>query len=137
MGALAYSRMFPGNHAWLLIAPCLILAACAIRLDRPVAPFESKVLELAPGATYETCVPLLAGDRLFFTYKADPPMAFSILRRTGNATISYLLREFARDEGGVFFAPRTEEYCLHWVPPPDEVPWPTLLRFNVRLSPGN
>lgn len=125
------------HRALLLIAPCLILAACAMRLERPVSPFESKVLELAPGAPYETCVPLLVGDRLFFTYKADPPMAFSILRRAGNATLSYVLRDLARDEGGIFFVPQTEDYCLRWVPPPDDVPWPTLLRFTVRLNPGN
>ena len=122
--------------AWMLIAPCMLAAACATRLERPLVPFESGVLELAPGAPYETCVHLLAGDRLFFSYKADPPMSFSILRRTGNATLSYLLREMSRDEGGVFLVAQTEDYCLQWVPPPDDVPWPTLLRFSVRLRPG-
>jgi hypothetical protein len=123
-------------RAWMLIAPCLLLAACATRLERPIAPFESKVLELAPGAPFETCVHLLAGERLFFSYKADPPMAFSILRRAGGATLSYLLREPARDEDGVFFVSQTEDYCLRWVPLPDDVPWPTLLRFTAHLNPG-
>jgi hypothetical protein len=122
--------------ALILLVPCLLLAACSTRLERPVTPFESTVLELAPGAPYETCTRLLAGDRLFFSYKADPPLAFSIVRRAGDATISYVLRDLSRDEGGVFFVSQTEDYCLRWTPPPDEVPWPTLLRFDVRLNPG-
>jgi hypothetical protein len=121
---------------WLVIALGLLVAACAARLERPLAPFESTVLELAPGVPYETCVHLLAGERLFFSYKADPPMAFSILRRAGDATLSYVLRELSRDEGGVFFVPQAEDYCLRWVPLSDDGPWPTLLRFNVRLNPG-
>lgn len=121
---------------WMVLAPCLLLAACATRLERPIAPFESKVLDLAPGAPYDTCVHLLAGDRLFFSYKADPPLAFSIQRRVAGATLSYVLRELSRDEGGVFFVPQTEDYCLRWMPSPDEVPWPTLLRFKVQLNPG-
>jgi hypothetical protein len=120
----------------MVIAPCLLLAACATRLERPVAPFESNVLELAPGAPYETCVRLLAGERFFFSYLADPPMAFSIVRRAGDATLSYVLRELSRSESGVFFVPQTEDYCLRWAPPPEEVPWPTLLRFTVHLNPG-
>jgi hypothetical protein len=116
------------------IGTCLLLAACATRLERPVAPFESKVLELAPGAPYEACVNLEAGDRLLFSYKADPPMAFAILRHVGDATISYILRELSRDERGIFFVPLTEDYCLRWVPPPDDVPWPTLLRYNIHLN---
>jgi hypothetical protein len=115
---------------------CLLLAACATQLDRPLAPYESKVLELAPGAGYETCVHLLTGERFFFSYKADPPMTFSILRRTKDATLSYVVRDPSRDESGIFFVPQTDDYCLRWVPPPDDVPWPTLLRFTVHLNPG-
>lgn len=117
---------------WLLLA-----AGCASRLERPVEPFASKVIEVAPSAPYETCVHLLSGDRFFFSYKADPPLAFSILRRTAGATISYLLRELSRDESGVFLVPQSEDYCLVWTPPPEEVTWPTLLRYSIRLNFGN
>ena len=120
------------------LAILVVLAGgCASRLERPLVPYESKVIEVAPSAPYETCVPLQAGDRFFFSYKADPPMAFSIVRRTEGATISYLLRELSRDESGVFFVPQTENYCLLWVPPAEEVWWPTLLRFTVRLNFGD
>jgi len=120
----------------LLLAPCLLLA-CATPLERPVEPYASKVLELAPGAPFESCVPLLAGDRLLFSYKADPPLAFAIVRHDGPAMISYVLRELSRDEGGIFFVPQTENYCLRWTPPPDDVPWPTLLRFTIHVNPGH
>ena len=127
-----------GHHnGWLLIACCLALTACATNLKRPLTPFESRVIEVAPSAPYETCVPLQEGERLFFSYKADPPMAFSIQRRTSGATLSYLVRDLSREETGVFFVPMTENYCLHWDPPAEEVSWPTLLRFNVHLNPGS
>ena len=115
----------------------VLACGCASRLERPLMPYESKVIEVAPSAPYETCVPLQAGDRFFFTFKADPPMAFSIVRRTEGATISYILRDLSRDESGVFLVPHSETYCLLWVPPPEEVWWPTLLRFTVRLNTGD
>ncbi|MEP7083365.1 MAG: hypothetical protein ABI854_01410 [Betaproteobacteria bacterium] len=125
------------NRAALPVAVLLMIAGCASRLERPVNPFESKIIEVAPSAPYETCVPLLSGDRFFFTYKADPPMAFSIVRRTADTTVAYLVRELSRDESGVFFVPLTQDYCLVWSPPPEEVPWPTLLRYTVQLNLGN
>ena len=121
----------------VLIFFVLLGAGCASRLERPLAPYESKVIEVAPSAPYETCVHLQAGDRFYFTYKADPALAFSIVRRAEGATISYLLHDLSRDESGIFFVPQTENYCLLWVPPPEEVPWPTLLRFTVQLNFGS
>lgn len=124
------------RSGWLLVAACLLLAGCATRLERPVEPYASKVFELAPGAPFETCVPLRTEDRLLFSYKTDPPMSFAILQHAGEATVSFLMREHSRDEGGIFFVPRTADYCLRWTPLPDDVPWPTLLRFNLKLNPG-
>jgi len=126
-------RLLRAWSAWML---CLLCAGCATQMARPVEPFTSKVLELAPGAPFETCVHLQAGERLLFNYTADPAMAFAIVRRAGDTTLSYLLRDYAREEGGIFFVQQTEDYCLRWTPPPDDVPWPTLLRYTVHLNPG-
>ena len=112
----------------------LLTAACATRLDRPVEPFESKVIEVAPNAWYESCISLQAGDKLIFSYVSDPPMALSIRRHFGSADVSYIVRDLAREEGGIFFVPESQDYCLHWTPPGGEVSWPTLLRYRLRLN---
>ena len=116
--------------------PLLIAAACATQIERQALPFESPVIEVAPGAPYQRCVRLEAGERLFFSYRADPPMGFSIRRESGGAIVSFLLREPSRDESGTFSVAETQDYCLHWVPVNTEVPWPTLLRFELRLNQG-
>ena len=61
-------------------------------------------------------------------------MAFSIRRHIGSSNVSYIVRDLAREEGGIFFVPETQDYCLHWTPSPVEVTWPTLLRYDVRLN---
>lgn len=121
--------------SWRL-APALLLAACATPLERPLAGFTSSVIEVAPGAPYEKCVPLQTGERLLFSYQVDPPMSFAIRRKSGTATLSYLLRDGAREESGIFFVPESETYCLHWDSAAGDTPWPTLLRFTIQLKPA-
>jgi hypothetical protein len=120
----------------VLAAACLLLAACATKIERQALPFESPVIEVAPGAAYERCVRLEAGERLLFSYRVDPPMSFAIRRQSGNATLSFLLREKSREESGIFLVPETEDYCLHWAPDNTEATWPTLLRFDIRANPS-
>lgn len=120
--------------AAIALAAAILSAGCATKLERPVAPFESKVIEVAPNTWYESCVTLLAGDRFLFSYLADPPMAFAIRRRIGNSMVSYLVRDLAREEGGIFFVPESNDYCLHWTPAAAEVTWPTLLRYTIKLN---
>ena len=103
-------------------------------MERPVEPFASETIEVAPNAFYESCVALEAGDRLLFSYLSDPPMTFSIRRHIGNAEVSYLVRDRAREDGGIFFVHESQEYCLHWAPSPVEVSWPTLLKYSIRLN---
>ncbi|MEO8133320.1 MAG: hypothetical protein ABI831_05030 [Betaproteobacteria bacterium] len=118
----------------LPLASCLLMAACATPLDRPLTPYTSRVIEVAPGAPYEKCVPLQTGDRLLFSYQADPPMSFGILRRVGDATLSYILRDASREDSGIFFVAAAENYCLHWDPVATDTIWPTLLRFTIQLN---
>ena len=113
---------------------CLLIGACATALERPVVPYTSGVIEVAPGAPYERCLTLQSGDRLLFSYQADPPMSFAVRRRTGDATLSYVLRDIGREDSGIFFVPETERYCLYWQPPSGDTEWPTLLRFTIRLN---
>ena len=121
---------------WLPLGCCLLIAACATALQRPVTPYTSPVIEVAPGAPYESCVPLQAGDRLLFSYQADPPMSFAIRRRQGVALLSYLVRDPGREDSGIFFVPEAANYCLYWAPPMADTTWPTLLRFTIQLNPG-
>ena len=112
-----------------------LLSGCAVTLERPVDPFESKTIEVAPNAWYESCVTLAKGDRLLFSYTADPPTTFSIRRHIGNAEVSYLVRERAREDSGIFFVAESEKYCLHWQPYiTADVTWPTLLKYSIRLN---
>lgn len=123
--------------AWrrlVAIAAAFVLAACAYTLDRPTEPFESEVIEVAPNAWYEACVALESGDKLLFSYVVDPPMSFALRRHFGESNISYVVRDFAREERGIFFVPESSDYCLHWTPPGTESPWPTLLRYSLRLN---
>jgi hypothetical protein len=125
-------------RAWIaasLVAASLIVGACATPIGRQALPFESPVIEVAPGAPYQRCVHLETGDRLFFKYSADPPMGFSIRRESGGAIVSFVLRDAAREESGIFAVPQSQDYCLHWTPVNADVPWPTLLRFELRLNP--
>ena len=112
-----------------------LLSGCAVTLERPVDPYESKTIEVAPNAWYESCVMLAKGDRLLFSYTADPPTTFSIRRHIGDADVSYLVRDRAREDSGIFFVAESEKYCLHWQPhiTPD-VTWPTLLKYSIRLN---
>lgn len=117
----------------LLVAA--LVGACATTLERPVNPFESKTIEVAPNAWYESCVLLEKGDRLLFSFAADPPVTFSIRRRIGDSAVSYLVRDRAREDSGIFFVAESETYCLHWEPRiADEVTWPTLLKYSIRLN---
>jgi hypothetical protein len=111
-----------------------IFAGCATEIDRADLPFTSPVVEVAPGAPYQRCVRLDAGERLFFSYRTDPPMSFAIQRQSSNATVSFVVREASRDESGIFLVPQSEEYCFHWSPVNVDVPWPTLLRFELRVT---
>ena len=115
-------------------AAALVLSACAYTLDRPTDPFESEVIEVAPNAWYEACVALEAGDKLMFSYVVDPPMSFALRREFGKSNVSYVIRDFAREERGIYFVPESAEYCLRWTPPGTESPWPTLLRYSLRLN---
>ena len=112
-----------------------VIAGCALTLERPVEPFQSDTIEVAPNAWFESCVFLDARDRLVYSYLSDPPTRFSIRRHIGNSDVSYVVRELAREDSGVFLVPETEEYCLRWTPVPSpEVTWPTLLRYSIRLN---
>jgi len=122
-------------RAWSLVVLCLWLGGCAtVRIERERLPFSSPVIEVAPGAPYERCVRLESGERLYFSYKADPPMSFAIRREVRGAILSYLVVDASRDEDGVFPVGQTEDYCLHWEPAAVDVPWPTLLRFELTLN---
>ena len=77
------------------IAVACLATGCAMTMERPVEPFASETIEVAPNAFYESCVALEAGDRLLFSYLSDPPMTFSIRRHIGNAEVSYLVRDRA------------------------------------------
>ena len=104
-------------------------------IERSALPFASPVIEVAPGAPFQRCLRLEAGERLFFSYRADPPMSFAIQRQSDSATVSFVVREASRDESGVFQVPQSTDYCLRWTPVNADVPWPTLLRFDLRANP--
>ena len=119
---------------WLTLALTCLAAGCATTLERPFDAFDSKTIEIAPNAFYESCVTLEAGDRLLFSYVVDPAMTFSLRRHIGNADVSYVVRDAAREDGGIFFVPESNVYCLHWAPPAVEVTWPTLLKYSIHLN---
>jgi hypothetical protein len=104
------------------------------QIERQELPFTSPVIEVAPGAPYRRCVTLEAGERLFFSYRADPPMSFAVTRQSSTATVSFVVRELSRDESGIFLVPESADYCLQWAPAATDVPWPTLLRFELRVA---
>lgn len=116
------------------IALCLLIGACATPLERPLTPYTSAVIDIAPGVPYEKCLALQGGDRLLFSYQADPPMSFAIRRHSGGATLSYVLRDMGREDNGIFFVHETENYCLYWQPASTDTIWPTLLRFTIQLN---
>ena len=116
-------------------AAAVALGACATQqLERSALPFASPVIEVAPGSPYERCIDLVAGDRLYFAYRADPPMSFALRRPSRTAVISYMLRDASREETGLFPVAETSRYCLHWEPEKADAPWPTLLRYEMRLT---
>jgi len=123
------------RHALLVAAIALSVCACSTTIERESLPFASPVIEVAPAAPYERCVRLEAGERLLFSYRADPPMSFAIRRQSGTAMLSFLVRDASRDESGIFIVPETQDYCMHWTPADENVPWPTLLRFDLRINP--
>jgi hypothetical protein len=130
-------RAARGARGFATASAILALLGCATPIGRQQLPFESPVIEVAPGAPYERCVRLTAGDRLYFAYRADPPMSFALRRgEDASAIVAYVVREAAREETGLFVVPEGGDYCLHWKPVDANAPWPTLLRFEIRLT-GN
>ena len=124
-----------GCPAVIAMLVAALLGACATTLERPVDTFQSKTIEVAPNAWYESCVRLEKGDRLLFSYTADLPLSLSIRRHIGDADVSYLVRDPAREDSGIFFVAESQTYCLHWQPRiAADVTWPTLLRYSVRLN---
>jgi hypothetical protein len=61
-------------------------------------------------------------------------MSFAILRRDGEAILSYVVRDASREDAGVFPVVEEKDYCLRWEPGTRDVPWPTLLRYEIRLT---
>ena len=132
-----FSRVTASRSATRMVALAMasvLVAGCATAIERDALPFASPVIEVAPGAPYQRCIRLEAGERLFFSYRADPPMSFAIQRQSSSATVSFVVREASRDESGIFLVPQGADYCLHWMPVNVDVPWPTLLRFDLRLG---
>jgi len=124
-----------GEHSRLSVAcVALVLGACATTVEREQLPFESPVIEVAPGAPYARCLRLAAGDRLYFHYLADLPMAFAIQRLTADAVVSYVVRDASREDAGVFSVGASNQYCLRWQPETRDALWPTLLRYEIRLT---
>ena len=121
--------------AALAISTALLTGCATTVIERSALPFASPVIEVAPAAPYQRCLRLEAGERLFFSYRADPPMSFAIQRQSDSATVSFVVREASRDESGVFQVPQGADYCLRWTPVNTDVPWPTLLRFDLRANP--
>ena len=117
-----------------ILTCALVIAGCATTVDRTQLPFQSPVIEVAPGAAYERCVRLASGDHLYFHYRCDPPMSFAIRRRTSDAILSYVVRDASREDAGVFPAPEEKDYCLRWEPGAPDAPWPSLLRYEIRLT---
>jgi hypothetical protein len=127
--------MIARKHGRAAVAGAVLtLAACATGVQREQLPFESPVIEVAPGAPYERCVHLVAGDRLYFHYRADPPMGFAIRHRTADAVLSYVVRDPSREDAGVFAVAESNDYCLRWQPVASDAPWATLLRYEMRLT---
>ena len=112
----------------------LALLGCATPITREQLPFESPIIELAPGAPYERCIRLTAGDRLYFNYRVDPPMSFALRRDEESAVVAYVVRDSSREDAGLFVVPESKHYCLRWDPVDRNAPWPTLLRFELRLT---
>jgi hypothetical protein len=127
-------RAARGTRRIVPILSVLALLGCATPITRQQLPFESPVIEVAPGAPYERCIQLAAGDRLYFNYRADPPMSFALRRDEEAAVVAYVVRDAAREDAGLFSVPDGKKYCLHWEPLDRNVPWPTLLRFELRLT---
>ena len=117
-----------------LACALVVLAGCATTVDRSQLPFQSPVIEVAPGAPYERCLRLATGDHLYFHYRSDPPMSFAIRRRAGNALLSYVVRDASREDAGVFPVTDENDYCLRWEPAAQDAPWPSLLRYEIRLT---
>ena len=112
----------------------LALFGCATPITRDQLPFASPTIELAPGASYERCIRLSAGDRLYFNYRADPPMSFALRRDEEAAVVAYVVRDAAREDAGLFSVPESKQYCLRWEAIDRNAPWPTLLRYELRLT---
>lgn len=118
------------------VALVTLIGGCATQLERQALPYKSPVIEVAPGAPYQRCVRLLAGEHLFFSYQVDPPMSFAIRRQSGATTLSFVLREAGREDSGVFLVAQTADYCVHWDAVNADAPWPSLLRFDLRVTPA-
>lgn len=128
-------RRLRGAHRRIAALACaLVVTGCATTIERAKLPFESPVIEVAPGTAYERCLRLLAGDHLYFHYRSDPPMSFAIRRRADDAILSYVVREASREDAGVFPVPEEKDYCLRWEPQTRDAPWPSLLRYEIRLT---
>ena len=61
-------------------------------------------------------------------------MSFALRRDEETAVVAYVMRDAAREDAGLFTVPESRNYCLRWDPVDRNAPWPTLLRFELRLT---
>jgi hypothetical protein len=96
-----------------LLAAGVLLSGCAAT---PTAgdPKVVKAHAVASYAIHEECFKLDEGDRVEFRFESTEPVDFNIHYHEGRAVVMPISREKSREDGGVYMARLTQDYCLMW-----------------------
>lgn len=86
-----------------------ILLLAALVLDQLVELSVS----IAPGRFEEPCIPMAAGDRLDYEFRASAPLDFNLHYHEAEVYYPVDERGVAAREGS-YVAPRPQTYCLMW-----------------------
>jgi hypothetical protein len=86
-----------------------ILLLAALVLDQLI---ETSV-SIAPGRFEEPCIPLEAGDRLDYEFRASAPLDFNLHYHETEVFFPVDVRDVATREGS-YVAPAAQTYCLMW-----------------------
>jgi hypothetical protein len=111
-GAQRHRARSPSRRAALTAA--LLIAAGGALAGGPAVD-GAFTRTIAAGGFDELCLPLTAGQRLRYRFRAEAPLDFNIHHHRGRE-VFYPVRVTARREQPLvdFTAPAADDYCLMW-----------------------
>jgi hypothetical protein len=109
----------------------LLAAGCATTAVDPTQPTSVREHAMSPYVVHEECRRVGIGERIEYWFTSTFPVDFNIHYHESGAVVMPIVRDKAREDGGVFVARIAQDYCLMW----EAGPAGTTLDYGLRVRP--